>query len=63
MFSRKNKPYIALNYVSGDPEFKAFFRGTTPETPASLASQAVPWPELPPLPKQKFLDGTVRRFV
>ena len=52
----KNEPYIALNCVSGNLKFKIFW-GRTPGPSASLASQTVPSPELPP--KQKFLDRTL----
>ena len=59
MFLRKNEPFIALNFVSGDLKFKIFW-GRTRGPPASPASRAVPSPELPP-PKQKFLDRTLAR--
>ena len=53
---RKNEPYNALNCIFGNLKFK-IFQGRTPKPPASLVSQAVPSPELPP--KQKFLDRTL----
>ena len=43
----ENEPYIALNCVSGDLKFKIFWERTPGPPPASLASWAVPSPELP----------------